>query len=207
MKALTVGKNRPANKQAPNLKRKIIMDNKALYTKTMRFQRVAVENTFSFFAIMQNYGEQVLKESLNQNTWIPEKGKKTFHCLANTCSIGAKFAEKIAQRNFIEMEKIYDATEKQWAKGPQVKKSNIAKPAQTNEKASARSGKSILPEKAHAKKKDFSAKAEVQKKSPKRENPPITVTPEVKVPVAGAKEIDKKKPLEANLPAPLQKIP
>ncbi len=186
------------------------MDNRALYIKTMRFQQVAVENTFSFFSILQNYGEQVLKKSLDQNIWIPEKGKKTIYCLANTCSSGAKLAETITQRNFIEMEKLYDVTEKQRAKGPQVKKSGAAKSAQTSEKALAGSDKSALPEKAKANKTDPSVKAEVQKKSPKQENPSISATPEVKTPVPVAKENNEKKLQAANLPdtaPPPKKIP
>lgn len=163
------------------------MDNRALYTKTMQYQRVAVKNTFSLLAILQDHGERLLKKSLEQNPWLPERSKKACNCLADTCFDSSRRFEKIIDRNFDDLEKFYRSGEKQQEKQAQSKTTDASKPAQANEKSSENGSKagtgaaSSVKKGAIQKKTSKVAKPSKEKQSPPKPKQPAKVEQPPKV--------------------------
>lgn len=127
------------------------MDNRTLYSKTVRFQRVAVKNAFSILSIFQDHGEQFLKKNLAQNPWLPERGKRTYTYLADTYHDSAKLFERIVDRNFDDMEKLYRAPRKTQAKETQPKKAETPSPARMEENPAKITEKTAAREKTGAK--------------------------------------------------------
>jgi hypothetical protein len=54
------------------------MQNQEMLSKAIRYQRAASDNAFNIVSIFQKSGEQMLKTTLDQYSWIPEKGKKDY---------------------------------------------------------------------------------------------------------------------------------
>jgi hypothetical protein len=54
------------------------MQNQEMLSKAIRYQKAASDNAFNIISIFQKSGEQMLKTTLDQYSWIPEKGKKDY---------------------------------------------------------------------------------------------------------------------------------
>jgi len=196
------------------------MNNRVLYSRTMRYQRVAVKNTFSLFSLLQDHGERLFKKSLEQNSWLPEKGKKACTCLADTCFNSARLFEKIIDRNFDDLEKFYRSGEKQQKKETQSKKTETSKSSQANTKPSedsiktvpqVKTGTKATPSEKGGMVKKKTAKVEKQPKTaqsskeeqpPTVEQPPISMSTGADDPAPPEKEIKEKKSQIENVPQP-----
>jgi hypothetical protein len=175
------------------------MDNKALYSKTVRYQRVAVKNTFSLLSTLQDHGERLLKKSLEQNPWLPEKSKKACACLADTCFNSSKLLEKIVDRNFSDIEKLYRTGDKPQKKQTQPKKTEASKPARTEEKSSEVRTKTASPVKTGGRATP-PARGGGQKRSPKPEQPPAAVSTVADTLAPVKKDIKEAEPKVVNIP-------
>jgi hypothetical protein len=54
------------------------MQNQEMLSKAIRYQKAASDNAFNIISAIQKSGEQMLKTTLDQYSWIPEKGKKDY---------------------------------------------------------------------------------------------------------------------------------
>jgi hypothetical protein len=190
------------------------MDNKALYSKAMQYQRVAVKNTFSLLSILQDHGERLFKKSLEQNPWLPEKSKKACHCLADTCFDSSRLFEKIINRNFDDLEKFYRSGEKQQKKQTQSKRTDVSKSSQSKEKSPGNRSKSGTGASPSAKGATQKKKTKAVKPSkdelpqpkliqpPTAEQPSVVMSTAVVDPTPADKDTKKEKPQGGNMPQP-----
>lgn len=125
------------------------MYDRELYSRVVRFQRTAVDNGFAIYTTLQGYGDKILKKSLEQNPWLPEKSKSTCAGLYDSCLYGSKTLKKFIDQGFDEMERLVARGsgmpakgEKSEAKPPLSRTAAATGQRQTSEKKSAASQKS-----------------------------------------------------------------
>ncbi len=82
------------------------MYNQDLYSRAVRFQKTAVDNTFLIFSTLQGHGEQLLKKSLEKTPWMTESGRKTCTYFSDSCIDGSNYVKNIIDQGFDEMEKL-----------------------------------------------------------------------------------------------------
>jgi hypothetical protein len=124
-----------------------------LYTKVVRFQRAAVDNTFAIFTSLQGYGENILKKSLEQNPWLPETSKVTCMGLTDTCLHGSKNLRKFIDQGFDEMERLVAGTATTQERERPAKNTHASQPAAAAKKQKSRK-KSVAPPKPTGKASD-----------------------------------------------------
>jgi hypothetical protein len=88
------------------------MQNQEMLSKAIRYQKAASDNAFNIISAIQKSGEQMLKTTLDQYSWIPEKGKKDYLSWSqNYLQITEKMKAYIdkgyeeAERLFVQLEK------------------------------------------------------------------------------------------------------
>lgn len=86
------------------------MYDRQFYSRMVRFQRTAVDNTFAIIASLQGYGDKLLKKTLEQNPWLPEKSKSTCSGLSDSCLSGSQTLRKFIDQGFDEMERLVTRT-------------------------------------------------------------------------------------------------
>lgn len=52
------------------------METKKIFVQMVDFQKIFFENSCNLMDICNNHCEQIMHMSIDQNTWIPEDGKK-----------------------------------------------------------------------------------------------------------------------------------
>jgi hypothetical protein len=79
-----------------------------MLSKAIRYQKAASDNAFSIISIFQNSGERMLRKTLDQYSWIPEKGKKD--CLSwsnNYLQVTAKMKAYV-DKGYEEAERLFE---------------------------------------------------------------------------------------------------
>jgi hypothetical protein len=59
------------------------MEQWEMLSKVIRYQKAVTDNAFTIISIFQNSGEQVLKTALDQQSLVPDQGKKVFLSWSN----------------------------------------------------------------------------------------------------------------------------
>lgn len=81
------------------------MENKALMSRAIQYQKAASDNIFSLVATLQNSGEKIVKETLDQYSWLPESSKKGLIDWYDTCTKTTDGLKEMVDRSYEEMEK------------------------------------------------------------------------------------------------------
>lgn len=136
------------------------MYDRQFYSRMVRFQRTAVDNTFAIIASLQGYGDKLLKNTLEQTPWLPEKSKSTCAGLSDSCLSGSQTLRKFIDQGFDEMERLV-------TRSVITRKSeNEAKPALLAPPSAASARKQLARQKPAASRKPTVSSAVAEKADP-----------------------------------------
>ncbi len=87
------------------------MESKVLISRAIQYQKAASDNLFSIFATLQNGGEKMVEETLDQCTWFPESGKKGIVFWYDTCTKTTDSFKQMIDQSYEEAQKYIDSSE------------------------------------------------------------------------------------------------
>lgn len=88
------------------------MQQRETLSKAIRYQKTASDNAFSIISILQNSGEQMLKTTLDQCTWIPEKGRKDYLTWSRNYLQMTEKMKSYIDKGYEEAERLFVRAEK-----------------------------------------------------------------------------------------------
>lgn len=105
------------------------MYDRELYSRVVRFQRTAVENTFKILTTLQGHSDKILKKSLEQMPWLPQGSKSTCMGLSDSCIHGSNNLQKIVVQGFNDVERMLIRSETPKKKNQAGTAASSARPA------------------------------------------------------------------------------
>jgi len=156
------------------------MYNRKLYSRVVRFQRTAVENTFNILTTIQGHSDKIMKKSLEQMPWIPPGSKSTCIGLSDSCIHGSNNLRKVIVQSFDGVERLLAGTDTAQKKNQSGQVASPSRPASTAGpkkavKRKARSAQKIAPKTGASTPVDTDSKSKIQSAAGKPgETAPVT---------------------------------
>ncbi len=88
------------------------MQQRETLSKAIRYQKAASDNAFSIISIFQTSGEQMLKTTLDQCSWIPEKGKNDYLSWSQNYVQMTEKMKSYIDKGYEEAERLFVRAEK-----------------------------------------------------------------------------------------------
>ena len=88
------------------------MDQKQLFKQMLDFQKTSFDNSFNAMTTLQEQGEKIVNNFLDQAVWLPEEGKKAVHNWLNAYKEGREKFKDAIEENFKKVEKYFSESDK-----------------------------------------------------------------------------------------------
>lgn len=85
------------------------MGNRALMSRAIRYQKTASDSIFTIVTTLQSSNEKMMRETLNQYSWLPESSKKGLFFWYDTCNQTTTGLKKMVDRSYEEAQKYFEA--------------------------------------------------------------------------------------------------
>lgn len=105
------------------------MEQWEMLSKVIRYQKAVTDNAFTIISIFQNSGEQVLKTALDQQSWIPDKGRKDFLSWSNNYLQITTNMKTFFNKSYEEFERFVEQPAAKTAREPKEPPAQQAPPA------------------------------------------------------------------------------
>lgn len=109
------------------------MENKALISSAIQYQKTASDNMFSILATLQNGGEKMIEETLDKCFWFPETGKEGLVSWYDTCAKTTDSFKQMIDQGYEEAQKFFESFNVE----PQTQEKPVNPAAQPIKKAKA----------------------------------------------------------------------
>lgn len=83
------------------------MVDRAVYQKIMRYQKTGVDVFFSIFSTVQQSGQTMVTQALEQSSWIPSYGKKSYTSWMQECAKGIEVMKDFVDQGYSGMDRFW----------------------------------------------------------------------------------------------------
>ncbi len=115
-----------------------------LVHQAVQYQKVVTDNTFEIISVFQNSSNELLQQSLEQCSWLPEQNRQDYSQWVSGCFTAADYLKKLIDGGYRQLEQQYSSqgkeSEELAAKQP-VDASTKTKPAATSKVSVVKSPK------------------------------------------------------------------